>query len=61
MSNRCSGRKPPSSSTIHDPHDHGPSSTLHNDLAQPVPAVHHTKSAGVQANQNRAAMRLAYV
>ena len=42
-----------------EPHDHGPSSTLHSDLAQPVPAVHQTKSSGRQSNQKRAELRFA--
>ena len=39
---------------MHEPHDHGPSSTFHNDFAQPVPAVHHTRSAGVAVEPERA-------
>ncbi len=61
MSIRSAGSKPPSCSTIAEPHDHGPSSTFHSDFAQPVPAVHQTRSSGVASSQKRACIRLAYV
>ncbi len=58
---RSSGTKAPSCSTMHEPHDHGPSSTFHSDFAQPVPAVLHTRSSGVQSNQTAACERFANV
>ena len=56
---RSTGTKPPSCSTIGVPHDHGPSSTFQSDFAQPVPAVHQSRSSGFASSQNSACMRLA--
>ncbi len=46
-SNRSSVSKPPSWRTIAAPQLHGPSSTFQIDFAQPVPAVHQTRSSGL--------------
>ena len=62
MSIRCSGTNAPSCSTIGAPHDHGPSSTFQSDFAQPVPAVHHTRSSRLARRTSIAAcMRFAHV
>jgi hypothetical protein len=61
MSRRDSGVKPPPSSTMHAPHDHGPSNTFQSDFAQPVLDVHHARSRSVQSNHVFACMRFANV
>ena len=61
MSKRSRGSNGPSWSTISAPRDHGPSSTFQIAFAQPVAAVHQTRSPGRAPSQCSACMREAKV
>ena len=60
-SNRSRASNGPSWRRISAPRLHGPRKTFQIDFAQPVPAVHQTRSPGRASSQYSACIRFAYV